>query len=434
MSGHEWAGTLGDSGEQSAYELEVKHELRLLQVREEARRRHRAGTIATRPVPRLLGDFLDQPDEDVQYRVHGLFPVGGRALFAAQYKAGKTTTVANLLRSLVDGDPFLDHYQVTPPEGRVVLLDTELDERMLRRWLREQGIRNTDEIVVVPLRGRVSSFNITDPRVLDEWVHVLADLDPGHLMLDCLRPVLDALGLDEDKQVGQFLVPFDELLARCGAGEATVVHHMGHNGERSRGSSRLLDWPDVLWKLVRQDDEPSSPRFFSAYGRDVDVPETALGYDEERRRLTIVGGNRKDAAGRELVPALLDLLGEQDGLSGRQITEQLEEAGPRNEIRAAIKLAIRDGSVTTSPGPRRATLHHLSAPVRRSAPLVRQNSGSECASAPIGAHYHSLDETDQSVRQPAHCARCKKPADRLILGRCPSCAYPAGGSPDEDAA
>jgi hypothetical protein len=59
-----------------------------------------------------------------------------------------------------------------------------------------------------------------------------------------------------------------------------VVHHMGHAAERSRGDSRLLDWPDALWKIVRdKDDEddtgmddPQGSRYFSAYGRDVDVP------------------------------------------------------------------------------------------------------------------------------------------------------------------
>jgi crossover junction endodeoxyribonuclease RusA len=30
------------------------------------------------------------------------------------------------------------------------------------------------------------------------------------------------------------------------------------------------------------------------------------------------------------------------------------------------------------------------------------------------------------------CTRCGQPAARLVLGRCPSCAYPAGGGPQDD--
>jgi hypothetical protein len=170
--------------------------------------------------------------------------------------------------------------------------------------------------------------------------------------------VLDAVGLDEDKDAGRFLIAFDELLDSCGAREGVVVHHMGHEGERSRGSSRLRDWPDVEWRLVRQDEEPGSPRFFTAYGRDVDVPETELGFNSITRRLSPVGGSRKESKGREHVPAILDLLGEQDGLSQRQIANALVEVASRKELREALAVAIKDGSVWTSSGPRGALLHH----------------------------------------------------------------------------
>jgi hypothetical protein len=53
---------------------------------------------------------------------------------------------------------------------------------------------------------------------------------------------------------------------------------MGHGQERSRGDSRLLDWPDVNWKIVKEsqsetdpDEAPGDRRFFSALGRDVNV-------------------------------------------------------------------------------------------------------------------------------------------------------------------
>lgn len=440
----------------SPRELAIRREHAELEVREEARRRLRAGTMAAPPAATLLSNFLAVPDDEARYRIDGLMPVGARIILSAQYKAGKSTTVGNLLRSLADGDPFLDRYPITPFPGRTVLLDTELDERMLRRWLRDQNIRNTDRIAVLPLRGSTSSLNLLDPAVRADWAATLRSLDASFVILDCLRPVLDALGLSEDKEAGLFAVAFDELLGAAGAAEAAVVHHMGHNGERSRGSSRLLDWPDVTWKLLRQGDDPAGARYFSAYGRDVNEPETELTFDPRHRRLTATGGTRKQAAAAATWPELHALLAEQDGLSGRQIEAALTAGGmARDTARGSIASAISIGFVTTSAGPRGAKLHHLTghtpdsqrsiddlidpqeaaqcAGVRGSAP---PRSEIECASAPLGrSHAHSLPpgEDDRAVRA-LTCGRCRQPAERLIPpdALCPSCAYPSGGAPEHD--
>jgi hypothetical protein len=92
--------------------------------------------------------------------------------------------------------------------------------------------------------------------------------------------------------------------------DATLVQHMGHANERARGDSRLLDWPDVGWKLVRENDDPSSPRYFSAYGRDVDIHEGRLGFDPVTRRLTYAAGSRTDAKTEAAYPAVIALLAE----------------------------------------------------------------------------------------------------------------------------
>ncbi|MDH3043713.1 AAA family ATPase [Gordonia alkanivorans] len=243
------------------------------------------------PVPVTLADLLAQPDDTATYRIEELWPTGGRILLAAQYKSGKSTMVGNVLRTLVDGGQFLDRFDVSPV-GKVAVIDTELDTRTLRRWLREQSIENTDRVSVLPLRGAVSAFDILDPATRSRWAAQLADAEV--VILDCLRPVLDALGLSEDKDAGRVLVAFDALLAEIGASEGVVVTHMGHQNERARGDSRLLDWPDALWKIVRggddTNDDGSRARYFSAVGRDVSVPEGCLTFDRETRHLTYADG------------------------------------------------------------------------------------------------------------------------------------------------
>jgi hypothetical protein len=273
--------------------------LRIKDLAARAFRKEQQAELAP-PVFVDLGSFLAVEDDPATHRIDDLWPAGGRVLLAAAFKAGKSTTVGNLIRSLVDGHPFLGAFATAPVERKVVLLDNELDERNLRRWLRDQGIGNVGQVVVVPMRGKVGTFDLLDPTVRSQWAAQIREIGADVVIFDCLRPVLDALGLSEDKDAGRFLVQFDALLAEADVPEALVVHHTGHDGERSRGDSRLRDWPDAEWRITRLRDgdgpiDPAAPRFFAAYGRDVEVAEGRLEYDPASRRLSYVEGNRKDA-------------------------------------------------------------------------------------------------------------------------------------------
>ncbi|WGI34576.1 AAA family ATPase [Mycolicibacterium aubagnense] len=315
------------------------------------------------PDPVGLAALLAEPDEDAAYRIAEVWPTGGRVLLAAPYKAGKSTTVGNAIRSLVDGDPFLGRFD-TAPVDKVVLIDTELDRRNLRRWLRDQRIQNTAAVAVLSLRGAVSTFDITDPAIRAAWARSLAGADV--VILDCLRPVLDALGLSEDKDAGKVLVAFDALLAEIGAGEGMVVTHMGHqNGpasERARGDSRLLDWNDAMWNIVLGGDDAGGTRrssYFSALGRDVELAEGKLTFDPGTRHLTYEGGSRRDSIGREAVPELLAMVAAEPGtLSRRAAVERLMDnhGVARYVARSAVDAAVKDGSLVVTLGARRAQL------------------------------------------------------------------------------
>ncbi|TSD98884.1 AAA family ATPase [Gordonia rubripertincta] len=312
------------------------------------------------PSPVTLADLLAQPDDAATYRIEGLWPTGGRVLLAAQYKSGKSTMVGNVLRTLVDGGRFLDRFDVAPV-GKVALIDTELDTRTLRRWLRDQRIENVERVSVLPLRGAVSAFDILDSATRSRWAAQLADAEV--VILDCLRPVLDALGLSEDKDAGRVLVAFDALLAEIGAAEGVVVTHMGHQNERARGDSRLLDWPDALWKIVRNgddtDDDGNRARFFSAVGRDVSVAEGHLSYDADTRHLAYVDGNRRDSTARAAMPELMTLVLSEPGTLSKNAAENRlrdEHGIAQRTAREAIAAAIRDGSLVVTPGPRNAKL------------------------------------------------------------------------------
>ena len=379
----------------------VAEELERLRVRDTARRIYNAELAPPRPKPELLTlrQRIARGVPQVSWRIEGWQPAGSRVVLAAQRKAGKTTLVGNLARSLVDGDPWLDSAQVKPTEGRVVILDFEMGTVQLDRWLADQSIANDDRIVPIPLRGRGADFDLFSPECRTEWAERLQGLEATYLILDCLGPVLNALSLSEDREAGRFLTQLDALLIEAGVPDTVVVHHMGHVAERSRGDSRLRDWPEVEWRLVRAEGEnDASPRFLSAYGRDVDVAESQLGYDAATRRLTLIGGSRSGAAARAALADVVTRLDDVGEASTNEVEQTLlaETSHRRAAIRAALKIGTAEGVLTETPGKHNAHLYSVSSPVRRSSPQPRQRTTEDLASSPIGGEVSGDDREDRT--------------------------------------
>ena len=315
-------------------------------------------------IPPMFGgaEFLAQPDDEPVYRINDLWPSGGNVVLAAQFKSGKTTAVHNLLRSLCDGAPFLGRFHVTPPDGAVFVIDAEMPARSARRWLNEQMIARADRFRYQNIRGSASSFNILLPELRRTWAGRIADAGTAVVVLDCLGPVLAALGLEENSgaDVGRLLEAFQELLRDAGVREAVVVHHMGHGAERARGASRLRDWPDAEWRLVRQDDDPASARYFSAFGRDVDVSESRLDFDPHTRALRIAGGSRAAGKTQAAVADLIETVRADPGVNSRSLERALVDNGGHTQkaVRDGIQAALREGLIIRQDGPNRAKLHY----------------------------------------------------------------------------
>lgn len=338
-----------------------------MKARDAAKESLRREEIGARPdvVAYTLDELLALPDEPTKYRLDGVWPVGSRIMLAAQFKAGKTTLVGNVVRSLVDGSAFLNRFASLPPDGNIHLVDTEMNPQMLKSWLRDQAISNTEKVRVTSLRGLCSSFDITDPVVRTSWAEKLRKADTEILILDCLGPILAALGLDENnnQDIGKFISAFEALLEEAGIADAMIIHHMGHFGERSRGASRLRDWPDVEWHLIRdgqEDDKadvaPDALRFFRAYGRDVSVPEQLLHYDSQFRWLSVNGdGSRKAVRENRANNAVEAFVKANPGASQSAIEAKV--TGKAVYIRSTLRELIAAGTVVVVDGPNKSKMH-----------------------------------------------------------------------------
>jgi hypothetical protein len=345
------------------FEKLVLGRLRLLRVQREAKRRLDAEErpLVAAPEVLTLRDRLTHEPAETCWRVKEWAPVDSRTLLTAQYKAGKTTLTINFVKSLVTGEPFLGVAEVTPVDGPVLVIDAEMSSRQLDDWYRQHAIPRDDLVFPLPLRGKLSAFNILDLTVRAEWAARFRALGIRYVVLDCVRPFFDVLGLDEQHEAGRFLVAFDALLVEADVREALVVQHMGHGGERARGDSRFLDWPDTIWRLTRRTSAPESGRYISAYGRDVNIPESALQFNPAWRQLTLTGGSRQDAITEEALPDVLTTLGKGEQKSFNDLVAAVSAGSlhSRDVIRAAIKFGVKQGSIVTISGPRKSQIHRL---------------------------------------------------------------------------
>lgn len=344
-----------------------------LRTMEAARRELSAETAGYLDLPdgTDLEDLLAEPDEDARYRIDGLWPRRGTVILSAAYKAGKTTAVGNLVRSLVDGDRFLGIYKPDQiVDGVVALIDFEMPRTKIKEWMCDQRIRHRRHVKVWTLRGMAAKFNLLDEDIRARWAAKFCAAGTRVLILDCLGPILSALGLNESKneEVGPLLDAIISMATAAGIEEVLIVHHMGHGPERARGASRLRDWPDVEWRLMRQRDDvnpfaepdPNAPRFFAAFGRDVDVREGQLLFDAATRRLAYAEGNRRESRTNGALVAALTYVAENPGVSGRAIQGALTSLGvAQATARDTTKALVVDGLAVTADGPKNSRLHTI---------------------------------------------------------------------------
>jgi len=129
-----------------------------------------------------LKDELQLPEKQAQWVIRDVFPQGANISITAQYKAGKTTLVNALAKSLADGTKFLEYFQEPIHPRRIVIFNYEVSENQYRRWMKDVNIKHADHVTLVHLRGERLPM-IVD-RVQELVIKMLTDLDCGTWILD----------------------------------------------------------------------------------------------------------------------------------------------------------------------------------------------------------------------------------------------------------
>lgn len=338
----------------------VKRELAILRAREEAKRVYATERAALEfrepPSVLTLREQLLLPRDPVTFTIDKLLPLGGNVLLTAQYKTGKTTLMENLLKSYADGEPFLGRFEVRPHTGRIAIFNYELSQAQFDQWLEEAQIANPDRVSVLHARGY--RLPLTVPRVEDWLVSWLRDHDTAVWIADPFARA--AVGTDENSNtdVGVWLDTFDVIKERAGVSEGILPTHTGRaeqeaGQERARGATRLDDWADARWLLTK---DKEGVRYFRATGRDVDVPEEKLTYDETTRAYRFGGWDRHGEERKRIEERVYAYVVLNPGLSTGAIEKGCE--GGTNAIRAALRELRKAHRVRSEEGPKNGDYWH----------------------------------------------------------------------------
>ena len=348
------------------------------QARREARRladaNEAASTWSDLGQSSSLKDELVRAPETVDWLIPGMLGTNHNFLMIGKFKAGKTTLLVSMLKSLLDGTPFLDHYPVSDEVcgKHIGIWNGEMDDDEFINYTRSAKIHNTDRAEVMHLRGKGVPFLHNSPA--REWtVNWLASNGIKIWVIDSMTALCKWNKVDKkDGSIDQLCHEIDLIKEEAGVECVVLLTHTPKNEEEGKetayGAQELQAWADAWWLLTVLDDK----RFLSAEGRRVHMDEVALEFDKETGLMILGEGSRY-----EYREAEKDRKMEEQKLTGSIVMQERvldfirdNPACGINEIYTGVvgndknkKEVIRDlitrGVVVISFGPNRKQMHTL---------------------------------------------------------------------------
>jgi hypothetical protein len=272
-----------------AQTLRVREEIAYLKALEEA-------TLTDLPNTSIADQLKEEYIEPV-YRIDGLHIVGNFTTITATYKTGKSTLMLNLMRSLVDGDPFLGQ-RVLPVDRNVAYWNLEIEQNQFLQWASDTGLKGKGRVKPLHLRG--TPFPLYHPEFEKRIVAWLQDneidaliIDPGYLLLLGWPPVGNGGIENNNDLIAVVANKLQEIKRAGGVTDLFIPLHTGHQASggdnmHARGGSVWGGYPDHLWtmwkkRLVEGEDEI---RHFRATGRSPDFDTILLAFDKHTRLYT----------------------------------------------------------------------------------------------------------------------------------------------------
>jgi hypothetical protein len=199
-----------------------------------------------------------------------------------------------------------------------------------------------------------------------------------------------------------------------------LVHHVRKASSEDfltevSGTNGIAGAADAVLVLKRSRGEADGALHVT--GRDVDESEYALNFDPALGLWTALPGPAIDHLVSETRAKILAFLREHPGEHGPRAIA--DGTGLAYELVKKTCARMDDDGQITRAGRGR----YMAVPA---VPTVPSAGEGHDQGVPEGV------PNDEGVPNGGTCRRCRRPARRLILGCCPDCAYPAGGSPEDE--
>lgn len=284
---------------------------------------------ARRLKPETAKQLNEAEPEQAESYVRGFLYHNSITELSAKIKAGKTTLIMHMLKSVLTRQRFLGEYETAYSE---VLYLTEERRPTFKAALVRAGLEDREDLHIVYL-SQATRMNWND--VVHELTYILEEHPGIHIIvIDTLSRWLKIEDENASAEAGGHMT-LVELLASDNRAILTVRHgkkgEMGEIGESARGGTAYGGAVDVILELWRANQEGhANRRILRTEGRfDDDVPEKMF-IDLENGDYTVVGEMEVDLAKR----AILNYLSEHTGLISRA---DLVAAGiPNTTMRRAL--------------------------------------------------------------------------------------------------
>lgn len=192
-----------------------------------------------------LDEMIEEAGE-IKWLAEGLLTEGGFSLMVGPPKAGKSTLVRQLVKSVCQGDHFLGR-DIT--QGGVLYLTFEEQPEVLKQQFTACGIKPGD-----PLTLHVGNVFAEQSIVFDHIQAAIEEFKPKLVVLDTLFDIVQLESINDYKEVKYALAKMRTIGRETGA-HILGVHHTNKAGEGNNsimGSNAIHGALDTLIRFVQE--------------------------------------------------------------------------------------------------------------------------------------------------------------------------------------
>ncbi len=241
----------------------------------------------------VLCSQLTADEKNFEWHWEGYIANRSTTLLYALWKAGKSTLISYLLRSLGDGSGTFCGRTILPSNVLVVT------EEPQSRWVRrrdELALGDHLRFLIRPFKAKPSAAQWF--RFIEHVVHLVRTHDIHLVIFDTLSSVWPVVDENDAAQVQGCLTPLNAITELAAL---LLVHHTrksdGGEATAGRGSGALPAFVDTIIELRRFDsaDKTSTKRVLTAYGRwDETPPEVVIELDVAAKEYRDCGDRQAD--------------------------------------------------------------------------------------------------------------------------------------------